>query len=215
MIDGGVLTIDINRYKYINITEITGNTEFDVSNFLIKNNKLKTLEHVTAVAYTNKKIAEIHGLDKDVCTISGLLHDISAVIHPNDMLNYMFENDLFIDEAERKYPFLLHQRISRLLAKTFFKIDDDAVLSAIECHSTLKFNPSQYDMALFIADKLSWDQEGTPPFYNIVSESLLLSLEEASLAYINYIIDNNIILQPHSWIIEGKKYLENILIIRK
>lgn len=204
--------MDINRYKYINITEITGKTEFDVSNFLIKNNKLKTLEHVTAVANTIKKIAEIYGLDKNVCTISSLLHDISAVSYPNDMLNYVLEHDLFIDEAERKYPFLLHQRISKLLAKSFFKIDDDVVLSAIECHSTLKSNPSQYDMALFIADKLSWDQEGTPPFYDIVSESLTLSLEEACLAYINFIIDNNLILHPHSWIIEGHNYLKNIFI---
>ncbi len=200
--------MDISRYKYINITEITGKTEFDVSNFLIKNNKLKTLEHVTAVANRINKIAEVYGLDKNVCTISSLLHDISVVSYPNDMLNYVFENDLFIDEAERKYPFLLHQRISKLLAMSFFKIDDDAVLSAIECHSTLKSNPSQYDMALFIADKLSWDQEGTPPFYDIVSESLTLSLEEACLAYINFIIDNNLILHPHSWIIEGQNYLK-------
>ncbi len=28
---------------------------------------------------------------------------------------------------------------------------------------------------------------------------------------INCIIDNNIILYPHSWIIESKEYLENIL----
>lgn len=124
------------------------------------------------------------------------------------LLKYMIEHNLFIDAAEKKYPFLLHQRISRLLAKTFFKIDDETILSAIECHSTLKPNPSQYDMALFIADKLSWDQEGTPPFYDIVSKSLSISLEKACLTYINYIIDNNMILHPHSWLIAGKKYLD-------
>lgn len=203
--------MDIERYKYINITEITGDTKKDAYNFLIKNDNQKTLKHVTAVARTNSEIAEKYGLDKDVCTISGLLHDISVVIHPDDMLSYMMENHLFIDEAERKYPFLLHQRISKLLAMSYFKIRDETVLSAIECHSTLKSYPSRYDMALFIADKLSWDQEGTPPFYDIVLNSLSLSLEEACLAYINYIMDHNTILHPHTWIKESKVYLERVL----
>ncbi len=203
--------MDINKYKYVNQIIVTGKTEMDVTNFLIKNNRLETLNHVLTVAKTNHEIAEKFGLDKNICTISGYLHDISAVIQPNDMLIYMSENNLYIDEAERKYPYILHQRISKLLAKAFFNIDDERVLSAIECHSTLKSNPSQYDMALFIADKLSWDQEGTPPFFDIVNKNLSHSLEKACLTYINYIMDINMILHPHAWLLEGKAYLENIL----
>jgi len=139
----------IDNYKYVNITEITGNIEVDVNNFLLQNNRQKTLEHVVAVASTNNEIAEKYSLDKNICTISSYLHDISAVICPNDMLNYMIENNLFIDEAERKYPFLLHQRVSKFISKTFFKIDDEIILSAIECHTTLKYKPAQYDMALY------------------------------------------------------------------
>ncbi len=67
----------------------------------------------------------------------------------------MRENNLYIDEAELKYPFILHQKISRLLANTFFNVEDERILSSIECHSTLKANPTSYDMALFVADKLS------------------------------------------------------------
>ena len=203
--------MNINNYKYVNITEITSDIVVDVNNFLLENNKKKTLKHVMDVASTNSKIAEKYGLDKNICIISGYLHDISAVIQPNDMLTYMVENNLFVDESERKYPFILHQRISRLLAKTFFNIDDETILSAIECHTTLKSNPSQYDMALFIADKLSWDQKGIPPFYDVVIKSLSLSLEKACLSYINYIIDNGMILHPHSWLIESKEYLEKVL----
>ncbi|MGG7078628.1 bis(5'-nucleosyl)-tetraphosphatase (symmetrical) YqeK [Clostridium sardiniense] len=205
--------MNLDNYKYVNTIEITGNIVVDVTNFLSENNKQKTLEHVINVANTNSEIAEKYGLDKSICVISGYLHDISAVIDPNDMLTYMMENNLFIDESERKYPFILHQRISKLLAKNFFNIEDETILSAIECHTTLKPNPSQYDMALFIADKLSWDQEGTPPFYDVVIKNLSLSLEKACLSYINYIIDNGMILHPHSWIIESKKYLEKVLFI--
>ncbi len=203
--------MNINNYKYVNIIEITGDIVVDVNKFLLENNKEKTLKHVMNVANTNSKIAEKYGLDKKICIISGYLHDISAVIRPNDMLTYMVENNLFVDKSEIKYPFILHQRISMLLAKTFFNIDDETILSAIECHTTLKSNPSQYDMALFIADKLSWDQKGTPPFYDVVIKSLSISLEKACLSYINYIIDNGMILHPHSWLIESKEYLEKAL----
>lgn len=203
--------MNINNYKYINITEITGDVAEDVNNFLLQNNKPKILKHVIDVANTNSIIAEKYGLDKDVCSICGYLHDISAVIQPKDMLTYMVENNLFIDESERKYPSILHQRISRLMAKNFFNIDDDIILSAIECHTTLKPNPSQYDMALFIADKLSWDQEGAAPFYKVVIKDLSISLEKACLSYINYIIENDMILYPHSWMIESKEYLEKTL----
>jgi predicted HD superfamily hydrolase involved in NAD metabolism len=205
--------MNLNNYKYVNITEITCDIVSDVNNFLLKNNRQKTLKHVIDVANANSKIAEQYGLDKDICIIAGYLHDISDVIKPNDMLAYMIKNNLFIDEAERKYPFILHQRISRLLAGDFFNIKNQTILSAIECHTTLKSNPSNYDMALFIADKLSWDQEGTPLFYDTVIKNLSLSLEKACLAYINFIVDNDMILYPHSWMLESKEYLENSLSI--
>ncbi|MDT8717658.1 bis(5'-nucleosyl)-tetraphosphatase (symmetrical) YqeK [Clostridium sp. 19966] len=201
--------MNIKDYEYVNIVEVTGNIEKGVEEFLLKNNKPKTFQHVKSVASTNSRIAEAYGLDKRSCVLSGYLHDIAAVIRPNDMLKYMEENHLFVDEAEKKYPFILHQRISRLLAKEFFNIQDETILSAIECHSTLKSNPSDYDMALFIADKLSWDQEGKPPFYDIVREALSVSLEKACLSYINYVMNNGMILQPHSWLVEARKYLQN------
>ncbi len=47
--------MDINNYKYVNQIIVTGNIEIDVTNFLIKNNRNKTLKHVMAVA---KKIVK-------------------------------------------------------------------------------------------------------------------------------------------------------------
>ena len=116
--------MNLNNYRYVNTTKVTGDIVFDVTSFLLRNNKQKTLKHVIDVANTNSEIAEMYGLDKDTCIACGYLHDISAVITPNDMLTYMIENNLFIDESEIKYPFILHQRISRLISKDFFNIDD-------------------------------------------------------------------------------------------
>ena len=84
---------------------------------MCRNGKEKIFRHVSAVAEVCKTLAETFGLDARKCVIGGMLHDISAVIAPADMLEY-----------------------------------------------ALKAEPTEYDMVLFIADKLAWDQEGIPPF---------------------------------------------------
>ena len=52
-------------------------------------------------------------------------------------------------------------------------------------------------MSLFIADKLAWDREGIPPFYEDVDHALDISLELACYKYMQFMADNNMILCPH------------------
>lgn len=191
--------------------KFTGDIITDVQSLLLSHNKQKTFEHSKAVAEMNVKIAEMYGLDKKVCTLCGFLHDISAVISPQDMLSYATDNGWYIDEVEHKYPFLLHQRISRVIAQEYFGVADERILSAVEHHSTLKANPSAYDMALFAADKLAWDKDGEAPYYSVVSGALKESPEAASLVYMDYIVDNKMILFPHKWFEESRQFLRNKL----
>ncbi|MCL2774030.1 MAG: HD domain-containing protein [Oscillospiraceae bacterium] len=202
----------LSYFKYIKIPDFSGDIKSDVQNLLYLNNKPKTFEHVKAVADKNREIAKQYGLDLNICEICGYLHDISAIIPYNDMMAYAVDNNWHIYEAEKKIPMLLHPRISKIIAEQDFDITDEQILSAVECHATLKANPSAYDMALFVADKLAWDQESEPPFYNIVSDSLKKSLESASLAYMDYIVDNKMILYPHAWFAEGAKFLRNMIV---
>jgi len=167
----------------------------------------KTYGHVKAVAEKNIEIAAQYNLDADICEICGYLHDISAIMPYNHMTEYAVANNWHIEESEKKVPMLLHQRISRVIAEQDFGITDERILSAVECHTTLKANPSGYDMALFIADKLAWDQEGAPPFFDGINNALKKSLEAASLAYMDYIVENKMILYPHTWFEEGRRFL--------
>ena len=190
--------------------KFTGDIKADVQSLFSHYKKSsKTFEHAKSVAEMNIIIAGQYGLDKNICEICGYLHDISGVISPSDMFSYAIENSWYIDKAERKYPFLLHQRISRVIAQEDFKITDERILSAIEHHSTLKINPSEYDMALFVADKLAWDQEGEAPYYALVSNALNHSLEAASLAYMDYIVESKMILYPHKWFEDGRAFLRS------
>lgn len=125
------------------------------------------------------------------------MHDISALIKPADMLWYVYENNFALCEAEKKYPFLLHQRLYKICAVEYFGLSDEDILSAIECHTTLKKCASRYDMPLFIADKLAWDREGVPPFYEAVDNALDKSLESACYRHMEFVNDNNMMLHLH------------------
>ena len=191
----------LDHFSYIKTETCSGDIRADIKNLLFSNGKYNTYVHVSNVAERNALIAKTYNLDHDKCVIAGLLHDISAIIKPADMLEYAYENGFAICEAERKYPFLLHQRLSKICAVEYFNILDEEILSAIECHTTLKKHPSKYEMSLFIADKLAWDREGIPPYYEEVDAALGISLEAACYRYMRYMVDNDMILCPHdNWI---------------
>ena len=197
-------------FSYIKTEPLSGDIRTDVKNILLINGKSKTYIHVANVADRNALISKTYDLDHDKCVIAGLLHDISAIIKPEDMLKYAYENRLDVCEAERKYPFLLHQRLSKICAVEYFNISDEEILSAIECHTTLKKCPTKYEMSLFIADKLAWDREGIPPFYEEVNAALDISLEAACYKYMEYMVDNDMILCPHDNWIEAYEQLKNM-----
>ncbi len=201
--------LKLSRWPYIQAISLSGDFKTDITNFLTVNSKQDIASHCVSVAKASEKIAISFGLDETAASTSALLHDISNVVSPQDMLDYGISQNWEIDESEKEYPLLLHQRLSAVFAKELFGVDDPSILSAIRCHTTLKENPSAYDMVLFLADKLSWDWNGTPPFFDVVSSALQISLARASLAYINFVLDNGMILFPHRWMMDAKNWLEN------
>ena len=62
-----------------------------------------------------------------------------------------------------------------------------------------------------IADKISWDQEGKPPYYDVLKEKAAESLDDACYFYIKYQFDHNLLLMPHRWIREAYEDLQNKL----
>lgn len=204
------MKISLDDFNYIYTVEKTGDVTKDVCNLLEINNMNHTKEHVLRVAETSIELAHRFDADSVICYKSALLHDISAIIKPEDMTKIVQKNNMFLDISEQKYPFLLHQRISKLIAEDYFDIADKDVLSSIECHTTLKSMPTRYEMILFLADKISWDQEGAPPYLDIITDELDVSLENACKNYIDYLYDNNKLLCPHKWMEEARSYFSKV-----
>ncbi|EOO08111.1 putative protein in pepC 5'region [Bacillus thuringiensis serovar morrisoni str. 4AA1] len=142
----------------------TGKIDNDIKDFLLKYNKEFTYKHSIRVANEAKKIAEKFHVDKEKAAIAGYLHDISGIFPNEERIAVAEEFGVEIEEAERKFPMIIHQKLSRVIAKEIFKVEDEDVLDAICCHTTLRKHPTKMDLVLFVADKIEWDQKGTPPY---------------------------------------------------
>ena len=193
------------------IEELSGCLEQDVSIVLDRYHKEKTKEHVFQVAKKSVALARQFHVDERICFEAALLHDISAIVSPLEMLEIANEYGLLLDPAEKKYPFLLHQRISVIFAKEFFNIDNEDILSAIGCHTTLNAHPSVYDMIVFLADKIAWDQQGEPPYLAMLEKDLEISLQKACFDFIEMQWKEGRLLYPHQWIKEAYADLQEYM----
>lgn len=183
---------------------------FSPEALLLENGRPKTLAHVQAVAQECIRLARRFDLSLEQARLCGMLHDISAVIRAADMLAWAEAHGWLLCEAERRHPFLLHQRLSRAAAQDCFGITDEAVLSAIECHTTLRPEASALDMALFLADKIAWDQPGEPPYLAAVLKALERSLPAACLTYMNWTEESGRLLFPHTQWTQAVSWLRKI-----
>ena len=179
-----------------------------IKKLYLKYHKEKTWNHVNDVAKEAKKLAIQYHLNIEKCMIAALLHDISAIFSPDDMYKYAKELGYQIDPSEEKYHFLLHQRISKEIAYDYFHIEDEDILSAIECHTTLKKEMNDYDKIIFLADKLAWDQGGIPPYYQQLKNAINISLDKGCYWFISYQFETHQLLMPHTWLLEAYEKLK-------
>jgi len=180
----------------------TGQLRLDMATFLTLHGFAETAGHAAQVAAEAKRLAIRFGGDATKAEAAGLLHDISAVI-PNEeriAAAHLFGVDVLPEEAH--FPMIIHQKLSVVIARELFGVHDDATLSAIGCHTTLKAKASLLDKIVFIADKIKWDQAGTPPYLADLLPALAQSLDRALFVYLDYLWQQRATLRVvHPWLV--------------
>ncbi|WP_375178468.1 bis(5'-nucleosyl)-tetraphosphatase (symmetrical) YqeK [Enterococcus rotai] len=173
-----------------------------IEQFLCEANCLKTYTHCIAVGDYAYKLAERFMADPHKAQIAGYLHDISAIYPDDQRVAVANKMGIALCKEELTLPMIIHQKISREIALGQFNITDLEILSAIECHTTLKGNYSTLDLVVFIADKIKWDQDGEPPYITGLMTALDHSLESAAYYYIDYLLNHDIQV-IHPWLNEA------------
>ncbi|HDX9653957.1 HAD family hydrolase [Bacillus wiedmannii] len=190
----------------------TGKIENDIKAFLLKYSKEVTYKHSIRVANESRKIAVTYNVNEEKAAIAGYLHDISAIFPNKDRIVAAEQFGIEILQEERKFPMIIHQKLSKVIAKEIFKVEDEEILNAICCHTTLRKHATKMDLVLFVADKIEWDQNGAPPYLVEVKKELEKSLEHAAFAYISYLWDRKDTLKViHPWLEDTYWQLKEIV----
>lgn len=165
----------------------TGDVRADMIATLTHHGCPKTAGHCMRVAEEAKRLARRFGEDEAKTEIAGWLHDISAIIPNNQRIIVAERLGLDVLDEERQLPMIVHQKLSAVITEQAFGVSDQAILSAIGCHTTLKANALRLDKVVFVADKIAWDQPGDPPYLAEITAAVEQSLDEAALCYIEYL----------------------------
>ncbi|GIP02630.1 haloacid dehalogenase [Paenibacillus lautus] len=199
-------------YNNLVINTLSGNLKDDIYNFLVNNGCPKTAEHCVRVGKEARKIAERFNANADSAEIAGYFHDISAVYSNDVRIQVSYDLGIEVLSEEEAFPMIIHQKISKEMARDIFNIMDQEILDAVGCHTTLKKNSTILDKVLFVADKIEWDQIGEPPYFFQITQKLDHSLNDAAFEYIDFLWkqrDNLRVIHP--WLRDAYYELKDLV----
>lgn len=187
----------------------SGKTRTDMIAFLHAHGYPKTAEHCLNVGVKACELAKKFDLDPARAELAGWLHDISAPIPNARRVEATREFGFEILPEEVQVPMLLHQKLSVVVARELFGVDDEGILSAICCHTTLKAGASPLDKVVFLADKIAWDQPDVPPYLDAMLDALERSLNPAIKVYFDHLLVtfSDRAFVPHSWFLAAYRSL--------
>ncbi len=108
--------------------------------------------HSLGVMERAGELAKIYGEDIEIAMLVGIAHDMAKELSDEEMIRYAEENELEMDEIERKMPSLLHGRIAGDICKKRYGYTD-AMSRAMDLHTTGYKNMTKLDKILYVADK--------------------------------------------------------------
>ena len=192
--------LNVQLLEWIKGFQFTGNALRDAPNFLEHHGFPDVAIHVKAVSLEAQNLAERFALDANAAELAGILHDIAVIVPNAERVALSRALELPVCPEEEQVPMILHQQHGKVFARDLFGIRDERVLSAIECHTTLKANSSQLDQAVFLADKISWDQPGIPPYLNDLRAALEHGLQAGTRFFLEHLISSPNLLVVHPWL---------------
>lgn len=190
--------------RFFTDNNLTGDFRKDIPAFLHRYDYQKTVLHCAEVAKEAARLAQRFAVDAESAEKAGWLHDVSAVIPTPERVAFAHAFNIEVLPGEVALPMILHQKLSAVLAREVFGVLDNAVLSAIECHTTLKEDASRLDKVVFLADKIAWDQPGEPPYLDKLLAALEDSLDVGTCVYLSYLWERRHTLAViHPWLIQA------------
>ena len=160
----------------------------EIEEYIKKQLSEKRYYHSKCVMERSKELAEKLDVNVETAKKIGIAHDVAKEMSEEEKLKYVQDNNIKIDEIERKNTSLLHAKIGKDISIKKFGFTEN-MGQAIANHTTGSANMDIYSKILFIADRTSKDRnfEDLEYLNKLVDEGI----DEAVL----YILDKKIDLQ--------------------
>lgn len=120
----------------------------------------KRYEHTLNVRKMAVKLAKRYGVDEDKAALAALLHDSAKEISKDEMRAIMRAHPELAEGGEERPTPVWHGICAAILARTQWGVEDEAVLSAIACHTAGKPGMSRLDKIVYLADMSSKERTG-------------------------------------------------------
>ena len=119
----------------------------------------KRYEHTINVKKMAVKLAKHYGTDPEQAALAALLHDAAKELPKDEMRAIMQAYPEYAQGGEARPTPVWHGICAAILARTEWGVTDEAVLSAIACHTAGKPGMTQLDKILYLADMTSAERD--------------------------------------------------------
>ncbi len=143
--------------------------------------------HSIGVMEMAGKLAEIYNVDIQTAKIAGLLHDIAKEMSPEEMLKYVEDNNIEIDEIERINTPILHGKIGADISKKRYNVNEK-IQKAIEYHTTTSPDMDMLAKIIYVSDKIELNRRSENYDIEYERDLALKDLDETVI----FIIESNI-----------------------
>ena len=140
----------------------------------------KRYEHTINVKKMAVKLAKQYGADEEKAALAAILHDSAKEISKDEMREIMRQYPQYAEGGERRPTPVWHGICASILARTQWGVEDEAILSAIACHTAGKPGMSKLDKIVYLADMTSAERDW--PGVNKLRKLELKDLDAAMLA---------------------------------
>ena len=140
----------------------------------------KRYQHTLNVKKMAVKLARRYGVNEEKAALAALLHDAAKEIPKEEMKAWMAQYPQYAEGGESRPIPVWHGVCAAILARTEWGVTDEAVLSAIACHTAGKPGMTKLDKIVYLADMTS--KERNWPGVNKLRKLEMKDLDAAMLA---------------------------------
>lgn len=140
----------------------------------------KRYQHTLNVKKMAVKLARRYGVNEEKAALAALLHDAAKEIPKEEMKALMAQYPQYAEGGESRPVPVWHGVCAAILARTEWGVTDEAVLSAIACHTAGKPGMTKLDKIVYLADMTSKERDW--PGVNKLRRLEMKDLDAAMLA---------------------------------